>query len=286
MAITHDIELKSGIYPQAYHAIVEIRVTDRWSNLQRNQAPDQRPAKYSIQIFTDIWADEAARISGVPPISRRVDRGSVDAGKDVWAEGYRILDDALQGKHATSERTKRIKAHVETVHTFVVAPEEFRFLKLRGAEKKVTPSDAGMLLKILPQAESDGQAEGKFFFDEAPMTLTLDEINDLFRQLAGQPAPASPAPVEEHKFPAPDERLSDWDFVGVSDTERGVLKTAMEEGESVSAAKRRLYPILNEELSRLQNQEALLGASTPESVSARRKEVESLLGILARVGDA
>lgn len=102
----------------------------------------------------------------------------------------------------------------------------------------------------------------------------------------GWDAPASPAPVEEHKFPAPDERLSDWDFVGVSDTERGVLKTAMEEGESVSAAKRRLYPILNEELSRLQNQEALLGASTPESVSARRKEVESLLGILARVGDA
>lgn len=85
---------------------------------------------------------------------------------------------------------------------------------------------------------------------------------------------------------ASDEGPSDWDVVGVSDTERGVLKTAMEEGESVSAAKRRLYPILNEELSRLQNQEALLGASTPESVSARRKEVESLLGILARVGDA
>lgn len=91
---------------------------------------------------------------------------------------------------------------------------------------------------------------------------------------------------DAHKFPAPDERLSDWDMVGVSDTERGVLKTAMEDGESVGAAKRRLYPILNEELSRLQNQEALLGASTPESVSARRKEVESLLGILARVGDA
>ncbi len=91
---------------------------------------------------------------------------------------------------------------------------------------------------------------------------------------------------EEDDFPGPDEKLSDWDVVGVSASERGVLKTAMEEGESVSAAKRRLYPILNEELSRLQNQEALLGASTPESVSARRKEVESLLGILARVGDA
>ena len=99
-------------------------------------------------------------------------------------------------------------------------------------------------------------------------------------------APASPAPSEEHKFPAPHEKLTDWDVVGANDAERGVLKAAMEEGESVGAAKRRLYPILNEELSRLQNQEALLGASTPESVSARRKEVESLLGILARVGDA
>lgn len=91
---------------------------------------------------------------------------------------------------------------------------------------------------------------------------------------------------EDDAFPAMDERLSDWDVVGVNDAESAVLKTAMEDGESVSAAKRRLYPILNEELSRLQNQEALLGASTPESVSARRKEVESLLGILARVGDA
>ncbi len=91
---------------------------------------------------------------------------------------------------------------------------------------------------------------------------------------------------EEDDFPGPDEKLSDWDVVGANDAERGVLKAAMEDGESVGAAKRRLYPILNEELSRLQNQEALLGASTPESVSARRKEVESLLGILARVGDA
>lgn len=112
------------------------------------------------------------------------------------------------------------------------------------------------------------------------------ELADLRQRIAALEAAASPAAFDVHKFPAPDERLSDWDMVGVSDTERGVLKTAMEDGESVGAAKRRLYPILNEELSRLQNQEALLGASTPESVSARRKEVESLLGILARVGDA
>ena len=196
MAITHDIELKSGKYPAAYHAIVELRQTDRWSNLQRQMAPDQRPAKYGLQVFTDIWASEEARIKGEPPISRRVDRGAVEAGKDVWAEGYRILGDALMGKYPDSERTKRIKQHTETMHAFVKAPEEFRFLKLRGEEKKVTPSDAMMLLKILPIAESDGQAEGKFFFDEAPMVLTLDEINDLFGQLAGEPAAIKAPPLE------------------------------------------------------------------------------------------
>ena len=123
-----------------------------------------------------------------------------------------------------------------------------------------------------------------------PLPAQRDELQeqiDLIRWVVSEPAlPSEAPPVEEHKFPAPHEKLTDWDVVGVSENERGVLKTAMEEGESVSAAKRRLYPILNEELSRLQNQEALLGASTPESVSARRKEVESLLGILARVGDA
>jgi hypothetical protein len=43
----------------------------------------------------------------------------------------------------------------------------------------------------------------------------------------------------------------------------------------------RLFPLLNAELSRLNNQEALLGRSIP-----RKADVENLIGILARVGEA
>jgi len=91
---------------------------------------------------------------------------------------------------------------------------------------------------------------------------------------------------DAHKFPAPDERLSDWGNVGIDDADREKLRSRMEEGESVAAAKRRLYPLLNEQLSRLQNQEALLGASTPDEVIRELREVQHYLGILARVGDA
>ena len=45
--------------------------------------------------------------------------------------------------------------------------------------------------------------------------------------------------------------------------------------------RKRLFSILNRELGRLKNEEALLGKSIP-----RRADVESLLGILARVGEA
>ncbi len=43
----------------------------------------------------------------------------------------------------------------------------------------------------------------------------------------------------------------------------------------------KLFPLLNAELARLNNQEALLGRAIP-----RKAEVESLIGILAKVGEA
>jgi hypothetical protein len=88
-------------------------------------------------------------------------------------------------------------------------------------------------------------------------------------------------------FPAPDEKLSDWDVVGaepekLEPDDAAKLEADLHEGEAITAAnKKRLFRTLNEELGRLKNQEALLGVSVP-----RRAEVESLLGILARVGDA
>lgn len=92
---------------------------------------------------------------------------------------------------------------------------------------------------------------------------------------------------DEDDFPAPDEKLSDWDVVGtepekLEPDDAAKLEANLHDGEAITAAnKKRLFRTLNEELGRLKNQEALLGVSVP-----RRAEVESLLGILARVGDA
>lgn len=58
------------------------------------------------------------------------------------------------------------------------------------------------------------------------------------------------------------------------------LQGLMFEGETIKQAKLRLYPLLEDELTKLKNQEALFGKSIP-----RRAEVEALIGILARVGE-
>lgn len=187
MAITHDIEIKTGHYQQAYHAIVEIRVTDRWSNLQRQQPADQRPAKYSIQIFTDIWANEAARVAGEVPISRRVDRGAVEAGKDVWAEGYRILGDALLGKHPESERTKAVRKFEKTAHEFAKAPEHFREISHGGQTYRLVPVDALTLMGALARAVDGETSEIRLFSGET-LTLTHEDISAIGRQLAGEAA--------------------------------------------------------------------------------------------------
>lgn len=59
------------------------------------------------------------------------------------------------------------------------------------------------------------------------------------------------------------------------------LQGLMLEGETITDAKVRLWPILNNELAELKNKEALFGVSIP-----RRAEVELLIGVLAMVGDA
>jgi hypothetical protein len=58
------------------------------------------------------------------------------------------------------------------------------------------------------------------------------------------------------------------------------LASLMSPGETVSGARRRLWPLLNAELSRLRNEEALIGKTIP-----RRAEVEYLIGVLARMGE-
>lgn len=107
-------------------------------------------------------------------------------------------------------------------------------------------------------------------------------------------AAAEPDLFEEPDFPAPTDKMADWVDVAVSDEDRenivtgfiDVLKTgkvAVEDAfrQLTNDERAKLFPILNAELPRLSNQEALLGRAIP-----RKAEVESLIGILARVGEA
>lgn len=89
------------------------------------------------------------------------------------------------------------------------------------------------------------------------------------------PPPPSPAVVALEKMEALKARVD-----GARASVPTELQTLMEDGESVKDAKQRLWPLLMSELEDLQNQEALFGKSIP-----RREEVESLLGVLGRLGE-
>lgn len=90
---------------------------------------------------------------------------------------------------------------------------------------------------------------------------SLDEIQAAYDVLAAfdpdaVDEPEEPATVEEHKFPAPDERLSDWDVVGANDA-AGVIPSDIasrlagiginpREGETMPAFTARLRAHYNE----------------------------------------
>ena len=98
--------------------------------------------------------------------------------------------------------------------------------------------------------------------------------------------------AEAPLLPAPDALMSDYGPVDPKDAETiidgftGELRTSRDTAEGTMRSmdppdRRRLFSILNTELGRLKNQEALLGKSIP-----RRADVEELIGILAKVGEA
>lgn len=80
---------------------------------------------------------------------------------------------------------------------------------------------------------------------------------------------AMPPPDFAEEMPDPDALMVPTD-----------LREEMAEGETISDAKRRLFPLLTEERQKLKNEEALIGKTIP-----RRERVEKLLGMLARVGE-
>lgn len=118
----------------------------------------------------------------------------------------------------------------------------------------------------------------------------LSDIEDRIADLDDE------TPTPEHRFPASlDEKLTDWDIPeeGADDAEKqkivsgfiDILKSGKDIADNtfrqMTAEDRvKLFPILNKELDRLTNEEALLNKPIP-----RRGDVQSLLGILAKVGE-
>jgi hypothetical protein len=99
-----------------------------------------------------------------------------------------------------------------------------------------------------------------------------------------EPPPPEPAPVAEPAVDLPPIDPKDTDiiiegFTGELRTGRNVVEGTMRSMDPPD--RKRLFSLLNTELGRLKNQEALLGKSIP-----RRADVEELIGILAKVGEA
>lgn len=92
-------------------------------------------------------------------------------------------------------------------------------------------------------------------------------------------APTVPAPVEDAPLDPKDAETIIEGFTEELHTSRDTAEGTMRSMDPPD--RRRLFSILNTELGRLKNQEALLGSSIP-----RRADVEELIGILAKVGEA
>lgn len=91
--------------------------------------------------------------------------------------------------------------------------------------------------------------------------------------------------VEEYRFPAPDERLSDWGAVGEDITTDDLLGESDEVAADVISKlsrdkRRRFTELLNVEMAELQ-----LSRGGPKEDRKREAKIERLLGIFARAGE-
>lgn len=93
------------------------------------------------------------------------------------------------------------------------------------------------------------------------------------------PAPDAPREPAADPMEAGEREEIISGFIDILKTGRAAVEDTFRQMDADDRVK--LFPLLNAELSRLNNQEALLGRSIP-----RKAEVESLIGILAKVGEA
>jgi hypothetical protein len=144
----------------------------------------------------------------------------------------------------------------------------------------------------LPEALAQ---EAVFQQPEMAVDLEIERaeiVNEAFDLVISRLGSAAPVEPEAPLLPAPDALMSDYGPIDPKDAETiidgftGELRTSRDTAEGTMRSmdppdRRRLFSILNTELGRLKNQEALLGKSIP-----RRADVEELIGILAKVGEA
>jgi hypothetical protein len=125
--------------------------------------------------------------------------------------------------------------------------------------------------------------------------LNVDEVIELIAHFMPEPRAVQPEPEPAQLLPPVDALMADEpeeveidpkDADTIIDGFVGELRTSRDTAEGTMRSmdppdRRRLFSILNTELGRLKNQEALLGKSIP-----RRADCEELIGILAKVGEA
>ena len=152
----------------------------------------------------------------------------------------------------------------------IMKPEDFR--------PRPAPPEPGPELPAQPRQSSD-------------LLSKIAQLEDTIAWLVA-PADDAPEPDPAQLLPPVDTLMSDYGPVDPKDAETIIegfteeLRTSRDTAEGTMRSmdppdRRRLFSILNTELGRLKNQEALLGKSIP-----RRADCEELIGILAKVGEA
>jgi hypothetical protein len=160
------------------------------------------------------------------------------------------------------------------------------------------PTDASAVALLMAEQRA-AVARARLEPKPAPASNWRQEIEDTIAYLMS-PADPVPEPATEpppQLLPEPDASdeqiplpllppISPKDAEAIIEGFTSELRTGRDVVESTMRSmetpdRKRLFSLLNTELGRLKNQEALLGKSIP-----RRADVEELIGILAKVGEA
>lgn len=131
----------------------------------------------------------------------------------------------------------------------------------------------------IPPEPPFGKAEGEVKALRERIAELEDALADAEKPVAPEPAPVAEPAVDLPPIDPKDADTIIEGFTGELRTGRDVVEGTMR--SMVAPDRKRLFSLLNGEFERLRNKEAFIGESIP-----RRADVEELIGILAKVGEA